>query len=464
MATKAASSDNSQQKDCADSNGKKTNDDNKGENAQTTKTIVTNVDIGKTLADNSLNQSFWQPIFENQLKITSPNQIKYLGTKDFLSVKGYCRTNWEEKALEALLCGNKNKGEVTLDDWKERERSDQIRMNDRQECVNKTKLNLPKSEDWKTSSKNEDFNKKIDGIISKSTNQTINVLRQHLDEISVLKNASAGMAVSGILIKHADIENTNKVVIDIVGDICMKAPQKKQCEQVFDFSTKQKHDAYRQSMETFASSGNISVKAANSLDKRILYSYMTDKNEKSTLHVEQFFILESIMLLYLSLWNFDLWWSPEAGTFDEWKSRLTSENSTWNIIHRNEFIGVWEILSNHQTGFQDYFKLSKLMEVSHHIEYCLDTTSSEIQQCKFLSVICTFQDIIKIVCQDIGNMDYFIGMMNLKFIQDLFSHMIFITKSSTDEYFVSEVKVSMETMVKYMKNVDNPVKGALSLG
>lgn len=289
MATNAASSDNSQQKGCADSNGKKTNDDNKGENAQTTKTIVTNVDIGKTLAENSLDQSFWQPIFENQLKITSPNQIKYLGTKDFLSVKGYCRTNWEEKALEALLCGNKNKGEVTLDDWKERERSDQIRMNDRQECVNNTKLNLPKSEDWKTSSKNEDINKKIDGIIPKSTNQTINVLRQHLDEISVLKNASAGMAVSGILIKHADIENTNKVVIDIVGDICMKAPQKKQCEQVFDFSTKQKHDAYRQSMETFASSGNISVKAANSLDKRILYSYMTDKDEKSTLHVEQFF-------------------------------------------------------------------------------------------------------------------------------------------------------------------------------
>lgn len=430
----------------------------------------------------------------------------------------------------------------------------------------------------------------VDLVSPKTKNQTSNVLRQHLDETSVLKNASAGTAVRGLLINHGNIENVN-TVIDIVGEICMKGCEMKYWENDLDFSTKQKHNEYHKSIESFAVHGRYSLNAASFLGLGISGSYMKDKDEKSNLHEEQVFhsrvhcafvpvkacelklenfvfvpdalkrlkdietlaiekkdfdtihssivkffkhygshvnigvlhfggiyewtakyesehktnetfsanILNRVLEAYVSggksflnkyvggtcsgdvimkethfSGNYDqgelskvvcgvsiYGGSPDSLTFNEWKTRLQSENSTWNIIDKNELIEIWEILSNHCTDLDDNSRLFQLMKASFYIEFELDSKIRDIPQSTFPRILDTFQQIIESVCENPRYSDYFNGMMNLQLVQDVFSHMIFITRTSTDEYFVSKVKTSLKTIVEYMTHLDNSVKKSI---
>ncbi|CAC5394986.1 unnamed protein product [Mytilus coruscus] len=242
---------------------------------------------------NGLDRTYWRHIFEKNPKLTSVSQIKFLGTRDFLSIQGQCRFNWEKEALKKLLCEEINKSHpMTYEDWNKREKNDQNRYDDMkgsaEQTHSQTKSNLLKSADWISSSKNIDLNKTLDTILPKSTFRISNVLRQQLDEIAVFKNASAGMAVRGILVNNSNIKNTN-AVIDIVGDVCMMAPQMQQSENSLHFFTRQKHDEYHDSMKIFAARGKVSFEAGDFLGLGLSNLYITEKDDKSSLHTEEVF-------------------------------------------------------------------------------------------------------------------------------------------------------------------------------
>lgn len=72
---------------------------------------------------------------------------------------------------------------------------------------------------------------------------------------------------------------------------------------------------------------------------------------------------------------------PIGGPHDEtdygkWVQRLTTENGTWSLISRGEFIGIWEVLKNHKTDFYNVFDLADFMQCAWNMEIfesCLDT-------------------------------------------------------------------------------------------
>jgi hypothetical protein len=84
---------------------------------------------------------------------------------------------------------------------------------------------------------------------------------------------------------------------------------------------------------------------------------------------------------------------PDEGDFNKWKHTLLSQNSTWSLVDRKNVCGLWDVLRNHQTDFENYKTLSVLLECAWNME----TVKNSMKNIEHTSCI----SILKMLCRTI---------------------------------------------------------------
>ena len=84
---------------------------------------------------------------------------------------------------------------------------------------------------------------------------------------------------------------------------------------------------------------------------------------------------------------------PDEGDFNKWKHTLVSQNSTWSLVDRKNFCGLWDVLRNHQTDFENYKTLSVLLECAWNMEI-VKNSMKNIEHTSCISIL-------KMLCQTI---------------------------------------------------------------
>ena len=84
---------------------------------------------------------------------------------------------------------------------------------------------------------------------------------------------------------------------------------------------------------------------------------------------------------------------PDEGDFNKWKHTLVSQNSTWSLVDRKNFCGLWDVLRNHQTDFENWKTLSVLLECAWNMEI-VKNSMKKIEHTSCISIL-------KMLCQTI---------------------------------------------------------------
>lgn len=84
---------------------------------------------------------------------------------------------------------------------------------------------------------------------------------------------------------------------------------------------------------------------------------------------------------------------PDEGDFNKWKHTLVSQNSTWSLVDRDNFCGLWDVLKNHQTDFENCKTLSVLLECAWNMEI-VKNNMKNVEHTSYISIL-------KMLCQTI---------------------------------------------------------------
>ena len=236
-------------------------------------------EIERKIEEAGLESKFWLPIFKDELGVASPYALVHVGGESFDMLQQFVRKSWEKKALRKLL-GMKDE-ETSFIALRQMQRE---KLQQRQEL---SKQMLQQLKDLQKEGKERHDNgvQQIEGCIreqlqisadawipsDKNLETTIHCLeknicgletilqsREELSDVDVLKNASGGLALQGILLSrnvHDQMQSRDRLLkppyyIQLMG------PSLSKFEKMEEFSSQCQEDQFRRSMDTLGYSAS----------------------------------------------------------------------------------------------------------------------------------------------------------------------------------------------------------------
>ena len=253
-----------------------------------------------------LDGSYWSNVFKKELGIQSPQALEYVGYESYNMLVQFVRKPWEKKALRKLL--KLESEEISFEDQRKKRKEKlakqqaesaemlksmkdlQVEGKDRQDKVVKElekgvyeRLQVPEDM-WlhKDTTLNETLKKmeSIHGNISST------LKKRDMSEFSMIKSASSGLALRGILIPM-DLFDFPAVSRQHI----LKVPEVTQLDhpslspQVMEntFSSKKKEDKFSKAIDNFVFSASASVKAGyGSVSAEVASSYSNRSDKETT--------------------------------------------------------------------------------------------------------------------------------------------------------------------------------------
>ena len=231
-----------------------------------------------------LDPSYWSAVFAKQLGVTSTQALQNVGDEEYPTLKQFARHSWEKKALQSLLKLDDEGGTFLRQYEKRRERLEN-RQAESKEMLKHLKIlqeegkerhdqevqslengirerfQIP-SESWLSKdetlsyviSKLEECHERIDGHLR---------TREELSGVSVIQNASAGLALQGVLLTKnlQDQLQPRHFLLKVCGDIQLLGPSHPQQDKIQQFTSKQDEHDFTQTVDRLGYSVTASAKA-----------------------------------------------------------------------------------------------------------------------------------------------------------------------------------------------------------
>jgi hypothetical protein len=227
-----------------------------------------------------LEPFYWSGVFEKQLGVTSIQALQNVGDEEYPTLKQFARHSWEKKALQSLLKLDDEGG--TFEKRRERLEKKQAESKEMlkhlkilqeegkerhdqevQSLENgiRERFQIP-SESWLSKDetlsyvigKLEECHDRIDGDLR---------TREELSGVSVIQNASAGLALQGVLLTKnlEDQLQPRRFLLKVCEDIRLLGPSHPQQDKIQQFTSKQDEHDFTQTVDRLGYSVTASAKA-----------------------------------------------------------------------------------------------------------------------------------------------------------------------------------------------------------
>lgn len=240
-------------------------------------------DLQIALKQSGLEPEHWLPIFKHELGVTSPQALVHIGGESFSNLQQFVHYAWEKKALRKLLGMEDEETSFKAQRQMHREKFEK-----RQEKC-KQMLDQLKELQVQGKQRHEHAVQQIeDGIrealqispdvwIPSDTNleTTVHTLesnisesdgilrsREELSNKQMLRNASGGLALQGILLTK-NVEDQMEIrdkLLNPPDDIQLVGPSLSMFEKTEEFSSQHQEDQFKKSMDKLGYSASASAK------------------------------------------------------------------------------------------------------------------------------------------------------------------------------------------------------------
>ncbi|CAG2212875.1 unnamed protein product [Mytilus edulis] len=269
--------------------------------------------------------------------------------------------------------------------------------------------------------------------------------RTKLNVTDIISHASSGCALRGIFLNHSldEITEMKETVISLVGDITLQGPSLKQEVEFLEFSSRKRvttfKSLYRQ-LENMRSHINTGIlhfggifkwtatytsltESKSDFNKDLVYDTLegflnigyagpgptvgigvsgkslSSISGISNKHTEE--ELSKIQLIIDSIGG-----PPDEIEYQKWVQTLTAENETWSLISRGNFIGIWEVLTNHQDDFCETCNLTSLLECCWNMEM-VESSHEQSNSKDYELLLFTLRQTLDKLADLTGDEDYF---------------------------------------------------------
>jgi hypothetical protein len=271
--------------------------------------------IDMNLQKAGLEPSYWSAVFAKQLGVTTTQALEHVGGEEYPNVQRFARHPWEKKALRKFL---KMDDEASDFQVQRKQRRDKLkkRQAESKELLQELK-SLEKegkgrhdqevqqvengirerfqisSESWLSEdaslshviSKLKECHDRIDGELK---------TREEVSDVSVIQDASAGLALQGILLTK-NLKDQLKIrhfLLKVPGDIKLMGPSHSQHDKIKQFTSEQEDVDFTQTVDRLGYSVSASAKAGFwgfSFEASSSYSQSSEEEQKSKHHEQELY-------------------------------------------------------------------------------------------------------------------------------------------------------------------------------
>ena len=239
-------------------------------------------ELERKIQEAGLDSNFWLPVFKDELGVTSLHALVHIGGESFGMLQQFVRKPWEKKALRKFLGMN---GEETS--FKAHRQMQREKLQENQEA-SKHMLQQLKILHMEGKERHDNGVQQIESRIRQSlqisphawipsdTNlettvssleksicelEVILQTRTELSDVDVLKNASGGLALQGILLSRNldDQMQSRDRLLKPPDDILLMGPSLSKFEKIEEFSSQYQEDHFRRSMDKLGYSASASA-------------------------------------------------------------------------------------------------------------------------------------------------------------------------------------------------------------
>ena len=271
-------------------------------------------DLQIRLKQDGLEPDHWLPIFRKELGVTSSQALTYIGEESFCTLQQFVRQPWEKKALRKLL-GMKDE-ETSFQAQRQKHRE---KLKKRQEDSKQMLKDLDELQK-QGKQRHDDAVQQIEGGIrealqispdawipnDKTLEATISSLqssvgeldgllrsREELSDKQMLRNASGGLALQGVLVSDLDDQMQSRdKLLNPPDDIQLVGPSLSKFERIEEFSSQHREDSFKKSMNNLGYSASASVKGGGwgiSVEVGGGYSKASEKETTSESHQKELY-------------------------------------------------------------------------------------------------------------------------------------------------------------------------------
>ncbi|CAG2250507.1 unnamed protein product [Mytilus edulis] len=380
-----------------------------------------------------LDPHYWLDILKRQLGFTSSVHLKYLKSRDLKKFESSIMNDYERDA--------KYKKDDTTH---VKEVLDELPINKSnlegivQNQLSSLTPTLESGESWKAARHDCNLDNKLKNL--QSSNSSNGITRTTLNDKDIISHASSGCALRGIFLNQSldEVTEMKGIVISVVGDITLQGPSMKQAAEFVEFSSRKKSDDYQKSLQitgkkqrdiafwgifkwtatyiclTKSTSESNKDLVHDTLDGFINIGYagpcpavgigisgksLVNNSSITNKHSED--ELSRVQLNIDSIGG-----PPDESEYHKWVHTLTAENKTWSLISRGNFVGIWEVLKNHQDDFWDVCKLTNLLECCWNMEI-VESSHDQFKSADYELLLLTLRQTLDNLIDITGDIDYF---------------------------------------------------------
>lgn len=239
-------------------------------------------EIDVKLRETGLDGEYWADVLNRKLGVTRMEQIANLQAEHLKTLKDAVRHDWEEKALRKFFGISEEDYEASVDKL---QKQDKQRLEEaknllgdvaelRQKGVNHTDEMVKSKLDQLRQLMNVADEQWIKEYDDESFDEMINKMKSDLKDLGklvedrpvnnaseILENASAGLALRGVLVgKSFSDDSVKRIVLSTPADVKLMNPVMLQVDDVVHFSTKAQSDYFHHSLDTMGYSLAATVK------------------------------------------------------------------------------------------------------------------------------------------------------------------------------------------------------------
>ena len=262
-----------------------------------------------------LEPSYWSAVFAKQLGVTTTQALEHVGGEEYPNLQCFARHPWEKKALKKLLKMDDEAGDFQMQRKKRRDKLEKRQAESKkllQELKSLQKEGKDRhdqevqqvengirerfqisSQSWLSEdaslsqviSKLEECHDRIDGELK---------TRKEVSDTSVIQNASAGLALQGVLLTKnlKDQLQPRGFLLKVPGDIKLMGPSHAQYDKIKQFTSKQEEIDFTQTVDKLGYSVSASAKAGFlgfSFEASASYSQTSEKEQKRKHHEQKMY-------------------------------------------------------------------------------------------------------------------------------------------------------------------------------
>ena len=239
-------------------------------------------EIERKLQEAGLESKFWLPIFRDELGVTSPHALVHVGGESFGILQHFVRKTWEKKALHKFLGMNdeetsfKAQRQMQREKLRKRQAESQKLLQQLKTLHQQGKKRHNSTVQQVESGIREELQISPDAWIPSDTNlettifsleKNINdldaILRstKELRDVNLLKTASGGLALQGILLSRNldDQMRSRDRLLKPPDDIQLMGPSLSKFEKMREFSSQFQEERFRKSMDKLGYSASASA-------------------------------------------------------------------------------------------------------------------------------------------------------------------------------------------------------------